>query len=251
MFDEKTITELKYYVYLLVNPETNTPFYVGKGEGNRVFDHLNEAKEGKKGTDKLDQIQAILKNNNEVEHVIVRHGLNEKIAYQIEASLIDVFRFIPSFNDFVSGNIQGGVNSIENGLMSSEEIKRKYNALPLDYIPNDTIIININSSYKRASGKDKLYKATKERWRMNKSRLKKIKYVLSEYRGVIVEVFEVQKWYPIKRQYNPGTKKAGKIYTGYGFDGQIAHDSIRDLYINKSVAHKKKRGASNPIMYNL
>ena len=251
MFDEKTIAELKYYVYLLINPETKTPFYVGKGEGNRIFDHLNEAKQGKKGTDKLDQIQAILKKKKTVEHVIVRHGLKDKTAYQIEASLIDTFRFIPTFNDFVSGNIQGGINSIENGLMSSEEVKRKYNAQPLDFIPTDTIIININSSYKRASGKDKLYKATKERWRIKKARLTGIKYVLSEYKGLIVEVFEVEKWYPIKRQYNPGTKKAGQYYTGYGFDGHIAHNSVRDLFINKSVAHKKKQGASNPIKYNL
>ncbi len=251
MFDEKTIAELKYYVYLLINPETKIPFYVGKGEGNRVFDHLNEAKQGKKGTDKLDQIQTILKNNKAVEHVIVRHGLNEKTAYHIEASLIDTFRFISTFNDFVSGNIQGGMNSIENGLMSSEEVKRKYNALPLDFIPNDTIIININSSYKRASGEDKLYQATKERWRMDKHRLDGIKYVLSEYKGLIVEVFEVEKWYPIKRQYNPGTKKAGQTYTGYGFDGHVAPHSVRNLFFNKSVAHKKKKGSSNPIMYKL
>lgn len=251
MFDEKTKLELKYYVYLLVHPETKTPFYVGKGEGNRVFDHLNEAKEGKLGTDKLEQIQAILKKNKSVEHVIVRHGLNEKTAYHIEASLIDTFRYIPAFNDFVKGNIQGGLNSIENGLMSSEEVRRKYNATPLNSIPKDTIIININNSYKRASGAHKLYTATKERWRMNKSRLKGIKYVLSEYRGLIVEVFEVEKWYPIKRQYNPGSKKAGKTYIGYGFDGHVAPDIVRNEFLNKSVAHKKKRGASNPVIYNL
>ena len=251
MFDEKTKLELNYYVYLLINPDTKTPFYVGKGEGNRVFDHLNDAKQGKRGTDKLDQIQAILKKNKTVDHVIVRHGLNEKTAYQIEASLIDTFRYIPSFNDFVSGNIQGGMNSIENGLMSSEEVKRKYNAIPLNSIPADTIIININSSYKRASGKNKLYQATKERWRMDKTRLEGIKYVLSEFKGLIVEVFEVKKWYSIKRQYNPGTKKAGKTYVGYGFDGQVALNKVRNLYINKSVAHKKKKGASNPIIYNL
>ena len=251
MFDEKTKLELKYYVYLLVNPETKTPFYVGKGEGNRVFDHLNEAKEGKKGTDKLDQIQAILKKNKSVEHVIVRHGLNEKTAYHIEASLIDTFRYIPALNDFVKGNIQGGLNSIENGLMSSEEVKRKYNATPLNSIPKDTIIININSSYRRASGEDKLYTATKERWRMDKSRLGGIKYVLSEYRGLIVEVFEVAKWYPIKRQYNPGSQKAGTTYAGYGFDGHVAPNPVRNKFLNKSVAHKKKRGASNPIIYNL
>lgn len=251
MFDEKTKSELRYYVYLLVHPETKIPFYVGKGAGNRVFDHLNEAKEGKKGTDKLDQIQDVLKKNKTVEHVIVRHGLNEKTAYQIEASLIDTFRFIPAFNMFASGNVQGGMNSIENGLMSTEEIKRKYNATPLNSIPKDTIIININSSYRRASGVDKLYTATKERWRMDKSRLVGIKYVLSEYKGLIVEVFEVEKWYPIKRQYNPGSKKAGKTYTGYGFDGHVAPNLVRNKFLNKSVAHKKKRGASNPITYNL
>ena len=251
MFDEKTKSELKYYVYLLVHPETKIPFYVGKGVGNRVYDHLNEAKEGKKGTDKLDQIQDVLKKNKTVEHVIVRHGLNEKTAYQIEASLIDTFRFFPAFNAFAGGNIQGGMNSIENGLMSSEEIKRKYNALPLNSIPKDTIIININTSYKRASGVDKLYQSTKERWRMDKDRLDGIKYVLSEFKGLIVEVFEVKKWYPIKRQYNPGTKKAGKTYTGFGFDGHVAPNPVRNKFLNKSVAHKKKRGASNPIMYNL
>ena len=176
---------------------------------------------------------------------------DEKTAYQIEASLIDTFRFIPAFNMFASGNVQGGMNSIENGLMSTEEIKRKYNATPLNSIPKDTIIININSSYRRASGVDKLYTATKERWRMDKSRLVGIKYVLSEYRGLIVEVFEVEKWYPIKRQYNPGSKKAGKTYTGYGFDGHVAPNLVRNKFLNKSVAHKKKRGASNPITYNL
>ena len=60
--------ELKHYVYLLINPETKTPFYVGKSH-MRIFDHLNEAKHGKKGTDKLDQIQAILKKKKRIEHV--------------------------------------------------------------------------------------------------------------------------------------------------------------------------------------
>ena len=251
MFDEKTKLALKYYVYLLVNPETKTPFYVGKGTGNRVFNHLKNAKDGRLGTDKLDHIQSILKKYKSVEHIIVRHGLNEKTAYQIEASLIDTFRFIPTFNDFVRGNIQGGMNSIENGLMSCEEVKRKYNAAPLNLIPKNTIIININGSYKNASGTDKIYMATKERWRMKDPTAGQIKYVLSEYKGLIVEVFEVNKWYAIERQYNPGSKKYGQTYKGYGFNGQVASNKVRDLYINKSVAHKKKRGASNPIIYNL
>ena len=32
MFDEITIQRLKYYVYALVNPKDNMPFYIGKEE---------------------------------------------------------------------------------------------------------------------------------------------------------------------------------------------------------------------------
>lgn len=251
MFDIKTIQSLKFYVYILLDPETGIPFYVGKGKGNRVFDHLNDAKNGKPGTEKLDIIRKILSRDFEIKHLIVRHGLDEKTAYHIESSLIDTFREITVFNSFIKGNIQGGLNSIENGLMSSEEIIRKYNALPLNSIPDNFVIININNSYKRASGEERIYEATKGIWRMNKNKLDSIKYVLSEYKGLIVEVFEVEKWYPIERKYNQGAKRAGKKYFGYGFRGGIAPETIRRLYINKTIAHKKKIGSANPITYNL
>ena len=73
MFDEKTIKELKSYVYLLINPDTKTPFYVGKGTGNRVFNHLMDAKDGKLGTDKLDHIQSILKKNKSYLKRMIKH----------------------------------------------------------------------------------------------------------------------------------------------------------------------------------
>ena len=42
MFDEKTSINLKSYVYLLIDPANNEPFYVGKGKNNRVFAHINQ-----------------------------------------------------------------------------------------------------------------------------------------------------------------------------------------------------------------
>lgn len=84
MFDEKTIQELKSYVYLLINPDTKTPFYVGKGRGNRVFDHLMDAKDGKVGTDKLDHIQSILKNINLLSILLFVMALMKKQPFKLK-----------------------------------------------------------------------------------------------------------------------------------------------------------------------
>lgn len=39
-FSKETLSKIGYYVYLYSDPDTKEPFYVGKGKGNRVFNHL-------------------------------------------------------------------------------------------------------------------------------------------------------------------------------------------------------------------
>lgn len=253
MFDEKSSQALKYYVYLLLDPADNKVFYVGKGIDNRVFNHLACAlSDIDTSNAKYDKIREIIQSGYAVKHVIVRHGLSESEAFQIEASLIDTLKYC----GLLLSNIVGGHNSIEKGLMTSEEIIRLYNAQPLNQIEADCILININRTYKRGNGTDPIYQATKETWLISEWRLPQIKYVLSEFRGLIVEVFEVKNWYPKQRPKNKTVDKELKIkiqieVTGYGFDGVVASDQIRDLYINKSVAHIKQRGAAQVIRYNL
>ena len=38
-FPQKVVEELKWYVYRLVYPRNGETFYVGKGKGDRVFEH--------------------------------------------------------------------------------------------------------------------------------------------------------------------------------------------------------------------
>lgn len=253
MFDEKSQQELKYYVYMLLDPTNNKPFYVGKGIGNRVFNHLACAlKDNDTSNAKYDKIREIIQSGHIIKHIIIRHGLSESEAFKIEASLIETLIYC----GLLLSNIVVGHNSIEKGLMTSEEIVRLYNAQPLNHIRADCILININKTYKRGNGTDPIYQATKETWLISEGRLNKIKYVLSEFRGLIVEVFKVNNWYPKQRTKNKTTNKEMKIkikveVTGYGFEGEVAPEEIRNLYINKSVAHSKQRGAAQAIRYNL
>ncbi|MBR2931426.1 MAG: excinuclease ABC [Rikenellaceae bacterium] len=250
-FDEKTQAYLGSYVYMLIDPDDKKPFYVGKGRGNRVFDHIHTALNSEDVTEKYDVIRDIVKRGKRVEHIIVCHGMtSENEAYKIESCVIDVLNYCGNcLTNEVSGH-----HSAESGIMTVDEIKRLYTAEPLEQIAEDCMIININGQYSRNMGSDAIYTATKETWKIAKNRTegnKKINYVLSEYRGLIVEVFKVDKWYSKEREYGPNSKKAGQKYWGYGFNGQKAEDKIRNRYINKSIAHKKVRGRSNPITYNL
>lgn len=246
-FEEKTQLALSYYVYMLIDPETKRPFYIGKGTGDRVFAHVA----GSIGmTDpinmKYEKILSLRQKNLTPDHVIVRHGLSETMAFEIESSLIDSLRFI----GYEVTNLVDGHDADERGLMTSDEIIRKYHADELNDIDTDCVIINISRKYKRGFSHEDIYDAAKEAWVISKSRIANLRYVLVEYRGLIVEVFEVSSWYPLGTSYLDGSGNK-KIRTRYGFNGEIAQAETRAKYINKSIAHRKKRGQASPVRYRL
>ena len=256
-FDEKTIHKLKAYVYALFDPLEDRPFYIGKGRGNRVFQHVEGAILEDKESNKYEKIREIRARaqNNRVKHTVIRHGMSDEVAFEVESALIDLAnRTGANLTNEVTGH-----NSIESGMMSTDDIIRKYNAQPLNELHHSVVIININKKYKlvrdealqvntKYSGKDLIYESVKQAWVIGKRR-DTVEYVLAEYKGIIVEVYEViehsidgqpEKWYPV-----PGFKNR------WGFHGKLATNNVRDIYLNKSIAHHKKRGAANPLRYSL
>ncbi|MEG9862519.1 MAG: hypothetical protein V6Z81_08580 [Parvularculales bacterium] len=238
MFDKKTEEAVGYYVYCLVDPRDNKPFYIGKGKGNRVFAHAADDLMQPSDSDKLEKIREIKACGESVKHVIVRHGLDKVTAFAIETALID----FSDFFDLDLTNIMRGHKSSAFGLMTVEQIYRKYSAKPLEELGDGCVIVNINQEYKRAKGTKDYYDATKESWLISPKRIPELKYVLSEYGGYIVEVFEVDEggWYQ---------KQDSKGRTRWGFNGKQAPDKIRDQYLNRSI--NKPRGSANPVLYNL
>lgn len=240
MFDNKTSEYLEYYVYALIHPTTDKPFYIGKGIGNRLFNHKHCALNTEDSSLKLDIIREITSSNLEVKHIVIRHGLTEKEAFEVEASLIDLGNYI----GFDLSNIMDGHYAENRGLMTSDEIIRRYNAKPLEALLHPAIIININKKYSRGNSSEDIYLATKQAWVVGEQKRNITKFALSEYAGIIIEVFEIKEWYNVVTEDNKRNNR-------WGFNGVVASDEVRNLYINKSIAHTKKKGAANPIKYRL
>lgn len=78
-----------FYVYALKDPreKPSKPFYIGKGTGNRAWEHQANIDDSEKGL----LIKQIKDNGHSVMHTIMADNLTEHQALKIEAELISAF----------------------------------------------------------------------------------------------------------------------------------------------------------------
>ncbi|MFC1511705.1 hypothetical protein ACFL5H_00735 [Candidatus Latescibacterota bacterium] len=240
-FPSEVISKLKTYVYRLIDPRTGETFYVGKGKGNRVFQHIraeqifeDDNNEENIIDNKIKKIREIRNAGFEVAHVIHRHGMDDKTAFEVEAALIDAY---PGLTNKV-----GGMGSNEYGAMHAKEIINKYCAEPAVFM-HKVLLINVNRSATETS----LYEATRHAWKISKLKAKKADVILAVQQGLIIGAFIADDWLEATAENFPGLEDApGR----FGFVGRPAPDEIQDLYIRKRLPDEyRKRGAANPIKY--
>ncbi|WP_346839371.1 hypothetical protein [Microbulbifer sp. SAOS-129_SWC] len=231
MFTQSVIESLGYYVYFLQDPFDKEVFYIGKGVGNRIFDHLECAITSDLESEKLDRIREINNKGGLVEHFILRHGLTEDMSFEVEAALID---FVGMKN---LSNLQSGHNSSDYGLKTVEEISSMYQAE--EFAAEDPVIlININKLYDRKMTEEELYQATRRSWVVGERR-EKAKYAIPTYRGLTREVYEIQNWVNVPEH---GPRR-------FEFSGILADEDVRQKYRYKSIKKHFPKGAANPIKY--
>jgi antitoxin component YwqK of YwqJK toxin-antitoxin module len=112
---------LQFYVYGLVDPRTNSIFYIGKGKGKRVFQHATEKEEIHTNTEKLKIIIEIKRAGLEVGHTIIAENLSEGAALLLERFLI--YRIGRSIFDegYLTNIVPGGLWHKEAPLFIKKE----------------------------------------------------------------------------------------------------------------------------------
>ena len=254
MFSTAIIEKINYYIYCLVDPRNQNIFYIGKGIGNRVFQHAQGALTCKTNeNDKISLINDIHKDGLEHLYYILRHNIKEeKQALEYEALAIDLLSIVKP-NQQPLTNIQGGTYSSEKGLMSLSELKRIYDPQELKTdLP--VVLITINKNYKKLKQQIKsgeidksqiekeIYERTRGYWKTGLRR-EKAKYAIAVYRGWTLAAYEISYWIeaPIERQGRWGF--IGKLVPK---DSPIYQELVNKLTYSSNNDYKAPQ---NPITY--
>ncbi len=163
--------KLKTYVYRLIDPRNGETFYVGKGKGNRMFCHIGAEQdlEGDEIDNKLKRIREIRLAGFEVAHVIHRHGMDEKTAFEVEAASSTRTRDSPTSLAEPAAATTGQCTPRRSFALSAEPAVFRHKAL----------LISVNRSAVERS----LYDATRYAWKISKAKARQAEVVLATMRA--------------------------------------------------------------------
>lgn len=281
-FSPAVCERIEYYIYALVDPRSKKVFYIGKGKGNRVFQHaqgvvklMSLDENENEDTLKISTIKDILKEGLTPSYYILRHGisvdniavkhrkvaeketekekkdaLSEGIAFELESLLIDFL----SSDLFVPGaelsNIQSGHDQKERGIKTVEEIQLLYDPEKADVRPEDGLILvlSINNTYPQyKNDPDGVYRATRGTWVIGDYERSRIKCVIGLYNGIVRGVFFPKIW---NKDSEYVTDK-GWTVRRWSFTKQeeltAEQQDLYDRTINKAL--EVRFGSGNPVTY--
>ena len=237
-FTQEVVEALGCYVYRLIDPRNGETFYVGRGRGQRVFDHVSGAisdTDQSAADPKLERIHEIQGLGMNVAHIIHRHGMSEVVAKEVEAALIDAY---PGLVNRVAG-----AGSKERGTRHVKEIVLEYSAEEF-VVEEPLILVSIGQLWKERG----VYGAARGMWKLRLDRAKKHNLVLAQVRGLVRGAYRPEKW--LKGSDMDYPPEASKFSNHIGFEGPEAEPDVWEKYVWKRVPAKyRKRGAMASARY--
>lgn len=245
-FTEEVITQLGYYIYVLVNPINHTVFYIGKGTRNRVFAHEQDYLKVDFSNDlvekkKLNEIKNIHSIGMEVEKYILTFGLSEDEAFHVENAVINFCKLIDDQNlnvkkltNIMSGHRSDSQKEALQTFGRAELLQDALSPKPVDINQlshHKIMFVKINPTKDRSDSNrdlkaEEMYnpesKALKKRtlgnWVMSLDKASNIEYILGVYpgSGMIVSAFKIIKDSPRYKAIQ-GETTSGRKQIRYDF----------------------------------
>jgi len=151
--------------------------------------------------------------------------------------------------------VDSNQGAVPQGRSINKPVKRNQRLSTLR-VDDRVIAISINEQYPHCKDAAELYRATRGLWRLKKERAENAKYAFAVYRGVVKEVYEIDKWLPATKAFSDfwveklgsqGRTISPAEHVGrYEFIGNLAPEAIRQKYIGHTLP---TRSYGNPILY--
>ena len=108
-------------------------------------------------------------------------------------------------------------------------------------ITEPALLIIINQLYKSNISPQRLYEVTRGNWSLGERR-NKAKYAFAVYRGIVQEVYEINRWLAVQAR-SPEQERQSR----WSFEGQIVQELQH--YVGGSVKAYLTPGARTPVRY--
>lgn len=227
--------QLGWYIYALRDPRDRTVFYVGKGIGNRAYEHARAAKSAGDNVvkPKPTLIRDIHSSGHEVIVEIVRRDLpDEKTAYEVEAAVIDALQHAGRSN--LTSQVAGHGHSSRG--WSSLEALRHLEAEPVE-IPESLqpcVLIRPRQKYRYSMSIEDMWEATRGGWTFKR---RPYKFAFCVHDAIVRGVWRVTDWDPDEERWGAGRR---------GLEGEPALD-LWDEYVGRHVgSYLPRRGGQLP-----
>jgi uncharacterized protein len=240
-FSPYVAEKLGWYVYALRDPRDKKIFYIGKGIGQRVFQHAQDAEADELvESHKFTRIRDIHAAGHQVDTIILRHRIsNERMAYEVEAAVIDAMQIAGvQLTNVVVGHGK------EFAAMTAQTINALYETTPAPPITEPCVLLKIPQIWSPTMTDAEVYEATRGWWALSVRLGTRAKYAFTVSKGVIRAAYRIERW----RERVPGDRDYSEKDLGkrLGLIGEPAPE-LSSL-LNHSITHLKMSSGS-PVIY--
>lgn len=207
---------LGYYVYALRDPRNHEVFYIGKGKGERILQHVAEAgKNPKSEKAKLKRIQQIESKGLSVEHLFLRTGMkSESEAFAVEQAVIDAFlaNRATSTGPSALTNLVAGHEHSAVGLASLETVLARHGKARTPATKRPILVLKLNQKWQPDMNQESLLEVSRGVWGVGKETRDKAEIALVISFGIVRGVYEIKQngWEPVTK----GEHKGKWIFSG-------------------------------------